>query len=351
MNKKIAVIGGGIFGITAALQLSRTNSVDLYEAKKDILQCASGINQLRLHKGYHYPRSKRTTVASLKSQESFTKEYGSCLINNVDHYYCIANEHSLTSAKEYIRFCNENALEYEQVATNLVNPEKIELQVKVKEDLIDLEKLRKLSKKKIRQNNIKLLLNSTFTKPDARKYDYVVIATYSVINTLLPSDSKKVYQFELCEKPVVKLPKKFQRKSIVILDGPFMCIDPFGETDLFLMGNVVQAIHRTKINKQFTIPSRYLPLINKGLIRNPSLTNFTKFIESGSIFIPELKNAVHVGSMYTVRTVLPYKDATDERPTLVNQVDKKMFTIFSGKIVSCVDAAKEVQKRIDSQKS
>ena len=42
-----------------------------------------------------------------------------------------------------------------------------------------------------------------------------------------------------------------------------------------------------------------------------------RFIESAKKFFPEIEESEHIGSMYTVRTVLPYKDETDERPTIV----------------------------------
>ena len=57
MNKKVAVIGGGIFGITAAFTLSQNNEVDLFEKNDDLITQASYVNQYRLHRGSHYPRS------------------------------------------------------------------------------------------------------------------------------------------------------------------------------------------------------------------------------------------------------------------------------------------------------
>ena len=48
---RIAVIGGGIFGVTTAIRLAENHSVDLFEKNSDILQSASGINQYRLHRG------------------------------------------------------------------------------------------------------------------------------------------------------------------------------------------------------------------------------------------------------------------------------------------------------------
>ena len=93
--------------------------------------------------------------------------------------------------------------------------------------------------------------------------------------------------------------------------------------------------------KKYTSP-KFKPLLNRGIIRNPPVTNFRKFIESGAEFIPGLVRAKHIGSMFTFRTVLPRLEKTDARPTVVTKIDSKTATIFSGKIGNCVEAADEV---------
>ena len=60
MEKKIAIIGSGFFGVTLALILSKNHKIDLFEKKKTILNGASKANQMRFHRGYHYPRSIKT---------------------------------------------------------------------------------------------------------------------------------------------------------------------------------------------------------------------------------------------------------------------------------------------------
>ena len=58
---RCAVVGGGIYGVTVATKLKVSGyDVHLYEAENDILNRASGINQYRIHRGYHYPRSMET---------------------------------------------------------------------------------------------------------------------------------------------------------------------------------------------------------------------------------------------------------------------------------------------------
>ena len=94
------------------------------------------------------------------------------------------------------------------------------------------------------------------------------------------------------------------------------------------------------------IDKEYLHLLDSGIIKNPSHTNYAKFIESSLEFFPEIKNAQHIGSMFTVRAVPPRVEDTDERPTLVKKINEKIITVFSGKITTCAEAAKEVKKII-----
>ena len=129
------------------------------------------------------------------------------------------------------------------------------------------------------------------------------------------------------------------------MDGPFMCFDPYANTDYHLGGNVVHAIHVSNIGKNPEIPPPYKRYINKGLIKKPKYTNVDRFIESAKKFFPEIEKSKHIGSMYTIRTVLPYKDNTDERPTIVDKQDNN-FILFSGKVGNCVEAANEIKELI-----
>ena len=51
--------------------------------------------------------------------------------------------------------------------------------------------------------------------------------------------------------------------------------------------------------------------------------------------------------MYTTRVVFPYRDHDDARPTVVENIDDKFITVFSGKIPTCINAAEEVLKIVN----
>lgn len=345
----VAVVGAGIFGITVALKLEQQGyDVHLYEKNNNILNSASLCNQYRIHKGYHYPRSPETVKALLESVPLFEQEYKDVIIKRNEHYYCIANRDSFVSGLEYRKFCTENKLPYHVVDNDLVK--NVQLCIRADENLIDPYILRDMCTMRLNHSKIKLYLGIEFTKNDIEDFDYVVNCTYANINGFLEEDKQKDYQYELCEKIVVSLPKQYDNKSIVIMDGPFMCLDPFGRTGNFILGNVVHAIHETSIGKKpiwSKTDKKILGALDQGIVRLDEKTSkFKDFISSGKEFIPGLEMAKYRGSMITIRTVLPNLEKTDARPTLVNKVKDNIINVFSGKIDTCVKAANLVLEKI-----
>ena len=345
---KIAVIGAGIFGCSIAWYLAQhKHHVDLFEKEQNILQAASGINQFRLHRGYHYPRSKETILSSYESEGSFKQAYQQAIMDSdIESYYAIAKEKSFISHEHAKKIWSECNLEHQPVQLPILNNKKLSQTFKVREHLINPEILRELCWNYLRQYRVNVHLNTEVNAASLRHYDHVIVAAYAMNNAVIHNPHHQEYQFELCEKLVLRLPEKFKNKSVVILDGPFTCIDPYGSTGYHLMGNVVHAIHHTNTGLHPEIPEQFKPLLNKGLIKNPPITNVKKFLAVAEEFFPGIQQAQHIGSMYTVRTVLPKREHDDARPTLVEPLDKSTIRVFSGKLGTCMVAAEQVLKLI-----
>ncbi|MBI5458033.1 FAD-binding oxidoreductase [Candidatus Kaiserbacteria bacterium] len=343
--KRVAVVGGGIFGATAAIYAARAgHEVHLFEKESDVLQAASGINQYRLHRGYHYPRSSDTARSAKEADVSFRDEYREAVIENGRHIYAIAKEGSLVAPEAFLAFCREQGLEVKEIpAEPHLVPNLVALVVEGEESWMDPAALRRVVLKKLKESGVELHLNTRATPEMLESFDTVVLATYARLNELVPPevDVTQEYQYEVCEKPVVRL-SGLENIGIVVLDGPFMCADPWGDSGLHVLGNVVHAIHATNIGRTPIIPENLAPLLDRGLIKNPPITKIQDFIASGSQYIPALGTAEHVGSLFTIRTVLPRLEKTDARPTIVTKLSDRYIRIFSGKIGNCVEAAKEV---------
>jgi glycine/D-amino acid oxidase-like deaminating enzyme len=346
MSLEIGVVGGGIFGVTAAVVLGRSrHSVTLFEEREELLRAASGVNQLRLHAGYHYPRSMETALASRDAVETFRAMYPAAVVGGEEHYYAIARRGSLTDGGGFLRFLDALGLEHRRAEPPFLRAESVDLCVAVPESLIDPAALLEQARSYLRDAGVRVLLRTRASAKLLERFDLIVLATYASLNELVGElgGTPQLYQFEVVEKLVVRPPESLRDRSIVVLDGPFMCIDPYGRrSGLSLMGHVVHAIHHANVGAAPEIPRDVEPFLNRGPVGPAKPTAFRRFVDAAVEFIPDVARLEHVASMYTVRTVLPGLDETDARPTLVARHGERVIALFSGKIGTCVRAAEEV---------
>ena len=334
----VNVIGGGIFGTQTAIALSKSGiNVTLCEKNQKLMSESSAINQYRVHLGYHYPRSKETVLECQKSISQFVGTFGSALVKDNEAHYAIATSGSKVTAERYEAFLEEMRLQYQEVQ-KLKN---CDLTVKVEERLYSPSILRELIIDRLRCLDVRIKLEEYVEPSDPRlNEELTIFATYSNSGNFDDFD----YQHEICEKPVVRLPKKYKGKGYVIMDGPFMCVDPFEDSDLHVMGHVAHAIHSTNIGSTPIIPTEYKKILNKGIIDTKDINGITKFHhfrEACKEFFDFGDDIQHIGSMFTVRSVLPYRDHDDARPTELRWINNQNLIIFSGKVVTCVRVARK----------
>ena len=338
---KLAVIGSGFFGITLGLILSKKHEVDIYEKENSILNGASSSNQFRFHLGYHYPRSQKTMHEINKSKDLFISYFGKKIFGKTFNYYLVANT-SKTSYKKYEQFLIKNNLYY--VTKNLFSNNKfIEKTILTKEKILNIFNFKKIVIDKIKKSNLNLKLKTEFNKKNLEEYDKVIIATYSNNNLLLRKlGIKKLsdYKFQLVEKILVKLPKQYSKKSFIVIDGNYVCVDPYLGTKYHLLSDVKLSKLETTIGKFPTFKNKNKKYLNKGIIKNIKISRFNKFINRSSSYLPFLREAKYIGSMYVVRTIKKNKEKTDERTSSVNFHSNKILSVLSGKWNNCVFLAK-----------
>ena len=113
-NKSVLIIGAGIHGLFIAENLSqkfRNINIDLVEGRKDICLGTSSATHNRANRGYHYPRSIKTTMECKAGWSFFCKNYKPFYKNISFSYYLIENK-SLTNFQKYKNFLNKVKLPY-----------------------------------------------------------------------------------------------------------------------------------------------------------------------------------------------------------------------------------------------
>jgi glycine/D-amino acid oxidase-like deaminating enzyme len=345
------VVGGGIFGCTAAIYAARAgHDVHLFEAKDSLLRSASGINQFRLHAGFHYPRSPQTIEECKRGAVSFSAEYRSAIIPTGRHYYAIASgPGSQTSALAYLDVLRKAGLNYKIASLSHIDADMVDVIIHADEYWIDPVLLRGMVYDKLGDVSVHVAAPADGTLRD--EFDRVVIATYSGLNdTALMLDLEpEVFQYELCEKPLLRMPPEMNSVGIVIMDGEYCSLDPFGNTGLHVLGHVKHSIHTRNVGLEPLIPDDMQGDIDAGVVYEPEMSKADLMIDAAADFIPAVAEAEYIGSMFTVRAVLPLREKTDERPTLVTELDGQVIRVFSGKIGTAVDAAKQVLELLGTQ--
>lgn len=330
---RVAVVGGGVFGCTIAVDLARAGAqVDLYEARSDILQGATARCQARLHRGYHYPRSDLTAAAARDASAVFEARYPEAILKAPVHYYAVAPD-SLTSADEYLAFCERLGLSY-KVVDNPPRLHGVDLCVEVDEAIISVPVLSRLLRRDFYRAGVTVHPGQR-VNPEQLPHDLVVSATYGQ-PWLHP------LRYEVCEVAVVEL-GRYGGESYVIQDGPFTSLDPY--RGLYILYDVAHSVHAANVGYAPEVPPEYVDLLQRPTARTP-LSNFDKMVDSAGRFLSMLDPggrgvSIYHRSMFSVRAVLPGVDATDARPTLIER-NGNVIHVLSGKICTAVTTAKRV---------
>ena len=344
---KIAIVGAGFFGIAAAIKLKekyKNCKISIFEKNKDILSGSSGKNQFRWHKGYHYPRSQKTIEECLRSYKSFEK-YLNKFTLDTENYYAISSENSLTSADQFINVCEKNKLYYKKTSLNILNKKKISSVFRVKEKIINIQLIKNYFKRQLKLLKIETNLNSEIKNIEKLRinYDFVILSTYFENEDLMNEKIDSNIKFQLVEKIISKVPKEYEKKSVVVLDGKFMCIDPFYLNKHSLLGTVDDSIIKETVGKKLQLNKLELSYLKKGAIINPQITNFAKIKKKFNEFFVGFDEVKYVKSFFVIRcTKVSKEDARN------SEMKKKgnLIKIFSGKWVSCFKVAEKITKII-----
>lgn len=359
---KIAIIGGGLFGITSFLLLrSSGHDCFLLEKNRKIMLGASTNNLNRLHWGYHYPRDNETARQSFHGYNSFFKFYKSSVIKYFKNYYLIAKYKSYINFKKYLKFCKKNKLPYQVIHKNnfFINiKNNIEGIIKVNEPIYSWKKINKLIAKKISKNAIYIHTNtevlqikkekSFIIKTNKKVFfaDIVVDASYMSLNYNFLKKEKIKKIFKNIVYQVVIIPEiyinKINKIGLAIMDGPFFSILPKGNDRIHLFYHVKHSIIKQskKISEKF----------NK-IKKNNYFSHFKKIkyfmLKDIQHFLPGIR--IKFTNKFLISKRVLVRNKTDKRVSFVKELQKNFFLINSAKVDHSVYIAKKIEKIVSSR--
>jgi hypothetical protein len=341
MSAKIAVAGAGIYGATIAIRLAEHgHNVHLFDPL-GIMCAASVINQYRIHSGYHYPRSPETILETLEARAEFMETFSPAIVRNSRHYYAIPLEGSQTSPHLFEKVMGRYGIAFTPCRPDWMDFGFIDRCYEVEEHIYDPDILRDLVVGRICSLGIQFEKRA-FSPAMRLDYDFTIWATYG----LGPSRGLfKAAKYQVAEKILIELPPILRGVSLVVVDGPFTAFDPYGSSARSLFGSAKHTNHWTTTNPDEPIPDPYAKILNRPSFEPVSFTRFDAMRKDSSLAVPTSKDAVYLGSRFTIR-VVENNPEQDRRTLYVQEVAPQELHVFSGKVVSAVKAARLVCERI-----
>jgi predicted dehydrogenase len=353
---RVAVIGGGIFGATCAIELGRFCDVTLFERHAELMTEASYLNQWRHHSGFHYPRSPLTVQEVKEARDEFMERYGGAVISDFPSYYCTSAYAREITAERYLAICSANGLNFERVPppANVLAEGTVSLCLKTDEGVLDFDRLKKVIEgelaacPRVRLRRSTEVVGGDFDREGSKRlafrdanglreetFDFVVNATYANRN-LLPGwfgFRVRPLRFDLLEMLVLEL--DLPRVSVTVLDGPFTSLLSMGRGNRFMLSHIHQSVLKSAVTTDGAPPAWGTFGSNRaGLVRHASR------------YIPAVARAPVVESRYGVRAVHAHSEDFDGRPTVVTDHGFGCWSVLGGKIITCVRNAREIAVKI-----
>lgn len=364
-EKKIGVIGAGVFGSTISVKLAESGfSVILFEKEKDVLLGGTRGSILRLHSGAHYPRHLPTAIQSRKGMHSFIETYSDAVYEEFPNYYAIVREKSKVNRDEYELFLNKAGIKYdeigfEELAHHGLSVSNLTGIWRIQEGVIDLEKLKDIIRKKIEVNKVILRLDTkvvqvnsypsgyeilTDPQGEAHFVNQIIVADYGANEFKFGNQLIKSNRNEYQMTAILEFQAMMEAIGITLVDGDFLTVVPKGfKSNSFLAyGPTPSVIKRIVASSKFELDQ-----IPVGDWENGFVSSIMGRIQScfSNKIVVEKKSVIT-----SFRTIPAMAHDTDRRPTLLERRDSGIYQVVSGKIDHVVDLSDQLIRQLKSKK-
>ncbi len=360
------IIGAGLYGLYSALHCGKSGQkVVVLEYDNEPFSRATYINQARVHKGYHYPRSISTAMKSAYYFDRFNKDYEFCIHSKFEQVYATSSHFSWTNAKQFKKFCSNAGIMCEEISPSkyfkndtcdgafLTEEYTYDAQILKNYFLGEIAGLSNISIiYKVRIKDI--LLKGSYYKiilSDGRIFesDFVLNATYASVNQVISKLGFEPFsiKYELCEIILCNVSNKLQNTGITVMDGPFFSIMPFGKTQYHSLTSVTFTPHKTSYNSLPTFDCQkkcngicspnQLANCNDCPAKPESAWNYMSTLAKK--YLKDEYGFEYVKSLFSMKPILKASEVDDSRPTVIRQFSSNpiFISVLSGKINTVYD--------------
>lgn len=329
MVLKIRIIGAGFYGCHIATELiADGHEVIVLESKDEIFGGASGKIPARLHKGFHYPRSKRTRRACKEHLPEFMNIYGQLTRKVPNNIYAIAEDASLVDFSQYVDTLR-GEVDFTVLGPDNGGLEHVEGAVSTDERHIVIDDVKRYFLDKLDGH---ILYGKKPRIIDGPEYDLTVDATFCAY------DSAAIDRYEPC---IVGLLEGPTDTAVTIMDGPFGSLYPWDE-DRGLCS--LSSAKWTPFSKQCRTWQEAQSILD-GLSCEDISHQLHSMRDDLARYYPTVRDHTIVDHMLSVRA-MPLSGA-DTRLVDIVDVGERAVRVRAGKIDAVVHAAKAIKQKLE----
>jgi glycine/D-amino acid oxidase-like deaminating enzyme len=325
------VIGAGFYGASIAVYLSDAGArVALLDRGPDLLTRASYANQARVHNGYHYPRSFLTGLRASVNFPRFVADFQDCIHDSFEQVYAIPHSNTKVSAHQFRSFCRRIGVWMAPAPPSIMRlfePLMIDAAFLVREFAFDAGRLRERLRELLAGSNVDFFFNCQADRVVGRDDQSLEVQTtdgatfqaaeayncaYSEINGLLRRSGLPMLpmKHEVAEIALIEPPRELAKLGVTVVDGPFFSTMPFPARKLHSLTHV----RYTPSESWSDLDHNASPL--DYLAQRLPQSRFPFMRKDAERFLPCLRKARHVDSLFEVKTVLLQNEVDDGRPIL-----------------------------------
>ena len=359
----VVVVGGGFFGCCLAARLAeKSKRVLVLEREPRLLLRASYANQARLHRGYHYPRSYRTAVRSQQNFALFANEFRDSIVSDFRKLYCIAARNSKVGQRYFEDFCKRMGAHMRPAPAavrKLFSPHLIREVYEVEEYAFDCDRLRDLLAARLADLEVDVRTSTPVKRVTPRReavlieYEggeatasWLFNCTYSGLNYIdgIRRPPSADLKHEIAEIALIEPPDELRGLGITVMDGPFFSVMPFPARGLHSLTHVRYTPHLSWVDHQE--PDKDPSAVLSSYAKQSS---FPFMIRDAARYLPVLRRARHVESLFEIKTVLARTELDDSRPILFDRDAQcpRIISVLGGKIDNIYDIFDFVDENVE----
>jgi len=354
---RIAVIGGGIFGSEAAIQLAAAgNEVTLFESNFDLLEGATSKSVLRLHLGFHYPRDYETALQSKVGYRDFLHRFPSCVDLDFPNYYAVAKNGSKRSTLEFATFAERTNLNMQRVDKSELdqagfNSEGADSIWRNSEGAICIFKLREQLLYELKTQGVSCrfdteiisaqFINNTWSLQESNSshsgFDYVVRSTYGSDKISIEGPRELSREYEFHKTLVLEASAGIPKLGMTVIDGDYLTVLPKAFSESHLVYGPTPSVLARFEGKNY--PDEWQEFRAEEIMQASEkiIIRFSEWFSGFHDF--QVKD-----KLIATRAIERNVSGTDRRISQIEERAYNFFDICSGKIDHCIDLAQRLVK-------